>query len=111
MELTTVNIPDAVGAGSPAGTITYSHDSLPFCVSQSKSAVVPLMLDMVSPVGAKQLGGGAQVTKISYPEALITPSLSKTNVSAPVASVEVIGSGAVDPVNSPTSVLEVSGPL
>ena len=65
MELTAVKTPAAVGAGSPLGTITYSHDSLPFCVSQSKSAVVPLMLDMVSSVGAKHVGGGPQVIKIS----------------------------------------------
>ena len=58
-------MPLSVGAGSPVGTITYSQDSLPVKESQSKSAVVPPIFDIASPVGAEQVGGGAQVTRIS----------------------------------------------
>ena len=59
------SVPFPVGAGSPVETITYSQDSFPVSASQSKSAIVPPIFDMASPVGAKQLGGGAHDVAIA----------------------------------------------
>ena len=91
--------------------MTYSHCDSPLFAVHETSTELAVTFEVSKSVGAKHVGGGAQVIKISYPRSLNKKSLSNTKVSAPEMSVEVIGSGIVDPVNSPISVLEVSGPL
>ena len=91
--------------------MTYSHCASPLFAVHDISTEFAVIFEVAKSVGAKQVGGGAQVINISYPARVTEPSLSNTKVSAPEMSVEVIGSGIVDPVNSPISVLEVSGPL
>ena len=91
--------------------MTYSHCASPLFAVHDISTEFAVIFEVAKSVGAKQVGGGAQVINISYPARVTEPSLSNTKVSAPETSVEVIGSGIVVPAYVPTTAELVSGPL
>ncbi len=91
--------------------MTYSHCDSPLFAVHETSTEFAVTFEVSKSVGAKHVGGGAQVIKISYPGSLNKKSLSNTKVSAPETSVEVIGSGIVVPAYVPTAGELVSEPL